>query len=287
MLLEAELDALDDGRFPDEAPPRLLPEVRRGPVLAQAVRSDSPALGGGRAAARRRVEEGRAACRAARPRARRGRRARRPRRRRGGPAGREPRGDGSEPRRRRGYCADRRVDDDRSISAQVAAENPAYYKIPPGHNRFIESVVGEVKSNSSCLAMRRRSVDHPPDADLKPEMLGAMTTHVFAPHLSDGKPKPPCPYGCGWTSLVVSNGWDNPGRRVLGLGSDEWLVGATLKCRTCECSAKAHRDRAPEDKRRDKAYVCSADYFSDESRRRRGCDVDIPSRQVAATRSRR
>jgi len=35
--LEAKLSALDDGRFPDGAPPRPLPTVRSGADLAQAV----------------------------------------------------------------------------------------------------------------------------------------------------------------------------------------------------------------------------------------------------------
>ena len=125
--------------------------------------------------------------------------------------------------------------------------------MPPGHRRFIASVVEQVKGRSrGVLAMRKRSTFEPPDADLNPDMLGAMEIIVFAPHMSDGTPKPPCPW-CGWDGDVVSDGWSNPGRRVFGLIKDKWLMGPTLKCKKCEATAKRRRDRAPEDKRADRA----------------------------------
>ena len=96
--------------------------------------------------------------------------------------------------------------------------------MPPGHRRFIASVVEQVKGRSrGVLAMRKRSTFEPPDADLNPDMLGAMEIIVFAPHMSDGTPKPPCPW-CGWDGDVVSDGWSNPGRRVFGLIKDKWLL---------------------------------------------------------------
>ena len=190
--LEAKLSALDDGRLPGEAPPRPLPAVQSGAALAQAVSSNAqhyaaagrPPVGASRKTARLVAPRDLAPDEDVAP--------------------DDPDDDAEDPEAasraetetNRGDAAatarivDCRIDDDRSISAQVAAENPTLYKIPPGHKRFIESVVADVKSNSNFLAMRRRSVFQPPDPDLKPEMLGALKTHVWAPHLSEGKPKP-------------------------------------------------------------------------------------------------
>ncbi|KAH8092024.1 hypothetical protein JL720_5601 [Aureococcus anophagefferens] len=54
-----------------------------------------------------------------------------------------------------------------------------------------------------------------------------MKIHIFAPHLTDGKPKPPCCYGCGWNSTIVSDGWNHDGRRTKDLALTRSLLNAT------------------------------------------------------------
>ncbi|KAH8078862.1 hypothetical protein JL720_9612 [Aureococcus anophagefferens] len=92
---------------------------------------------------------------------------------------------------------------------EIVTENPTYYKIPLGQRLWIDKVKKDVKGTSSgpsnVLAQRRRATFEPPDPDLEPTFLGAMKIHIFAP-LTDGKPKPPCCYGCGWNSTIVSDG---------------------------------------------------------------------------------
>ena len=147
--------------------------------------------------------------------------------------------------------------EDEEDDEEVRAENPHYYKCPLGQREWItktiETAKGSRGGSSSALAQRCRSTFHPPDLDLAPLYVGALTTHVFAPHLTEGTQKPPCPYGCGWDGKVVSNGWAHPGRRVAGTSVDEWLLGPTLKCTDCEKKAAARRARALASKANDSA----------------------------------
>ncbi|KAH8085644.1 hypothetical protein JL720_7636 [Aureococcus anophagefferens] len=128
---------------------------------------------------------------------------------------------------------------------EIVTENPTYYKIPLGQRLWIDKVKKD----------RRRATFEPPDPDLEPTFLGAMKIHIFAPHLTDGKPKPPCCYGCGWNSTIVSDGWNHDGRRVVGISKDDWVMGPTLKCKTCERKCNARRSRAPEEKKEDKEFM--------------------------------
>ncbi|EGB06366.1 hypothetical protein AURANDRAFT_65768, partial [Aureococcus anophagefferens] len=66
---------------------------------------------------------------------------------------------------------------------------------------------------------------------------------------------PPCCYGCGWNSTIVSDGWNHDGRRVVGISKDDWVMGPTLKCKTCERKCNARRSRAPEEKKEDKEFM--------------------------------
>ncbi|KAH8098094.1 hypothetical protein JL720_1021 [Aureococcus anophagefferens] len=54
---------------------------------------------------------------------------------------------------------------------------------------------------------------------------------------------------------IVSDGWNHDGRRVVGISKDDWVMGPTLKCKTCERKCNARRSRAPEEKKEDKEFM--------------------------------
>ncbi|KAH8049335.1 hypothetical protein JL720_15642 [Aureococcus anophagefferens] len=141
---------------------------------------------------------------------------------------------------------------------EIVTENPTYYKIPLGQRLWIDKVKKDVKGATSgrrtCFAQRRAPRSSPgprPRADVP----GRDEDPHLRPHLTDGKPKPPCCYGCGWNSTIVSDGWNHDGRRVVGISKDDWVMGPTLKCKTCEGKCKARRSKAPEEKKEDAEFM--------------------------------
>lgn len=72
----------------------------------------------------------------------------------------------------------------------------------------------------------------------QPTEIGLGPCHVHAPHREVGLPLPPCPYGCGWSSVDrKKSGVRSKGvcaaRRVYGEEGDNWVGGQKLKCLRC------------------------------------------------------
>ena len=108
-----------------------------------------------------------------------------------------------------------------------------YYAIPPNQQAFNRKATHTFfiqKNVTSCYFVPKNILKSRCDS----ELVGVVPLHIYAPHLFLGLPLPPCPYGCGWNSVdsndVTTNG-SCEARRIMGIESDEFLVGQGMICK--------------------------------------------------------